>query len=148
LQRGAEHLDPQSGDTGLVSRENVDLALRGIDAFNRRDWDAFVALVDEEVVSESRLVAVEGGYHGHEGLRRWWEDLLDVFPDYVLEVEEMRDLGDVTLGHMRGRAHGAGSATPLIDVFWQAVRWRDGKIVWWRNCATEEEALRAIGLHA
>jgi predicted ester cyclase len=54
-----------------MSRKNVELALAFADAFNRRDWDAFVALVDDEVEIESRLVAMEGGYHGLEGLRRW-----------------------------------------------------------------------------
>ena len=32
-------------------------------------WDAFVALADDGMEVESRLVAMEGGYHGHEGLR-------------------------------------------------------------------------------
>jgi hypothetical protein len=26
------------------------------------------------------------------------------------------------------------------------MRWRDGKLVWWRNCSTEAEALEAVGL--
>ena len=84
-----------------MSQENVELYRGSVQAFNRRDWDAFLALVDEEVEIESRLVAIEGGYHGHEGLRRWWDDFLGAFPDYTLDIEELRDLGDVTLGHIR-----------------------------------------------
>jgi hypothetical protein len=61
-------------------------------------------------------------------------------PDYAVEVEEMRDLGDVTLARIRGWDHGAASATPVVDPFWQPLRWRDGKCVWWRNCSTEAEA--------
>jgi hypothetical protein len=26
------------------------------------------------------------------------------------------------------------------------VKWRDGKVIWWRNCLTEAEALEAAGL--
>jgi SnoaL-like domain len=129
-----------------MSQENVDLMLEFYDAFNRRDWDAFVPLVDDEVEIESRLVAMEGGYHGHEGLRRWWDDFLGAFPDYSLDIEELRDLGDVTLGHLRGWGHAADSTTPLVDSEWHPVRWRDGKVVWWRNCLTEAEALEAAGL--
>jgi SnoaL-like domain len=129
-----------------MSRENVELYYRSVDAFNRRDWDAFRSLIDEEVEVESRLVAMEGGYHGHAGLRRWWDDFLGAFPDYTIEVEQLRDLGDVTLSHLRGWGRGADSAAPIIDPSWQPVRWRDGKVVWWRNCSTEAEALEAIGL--
>ena len=129
-----------------MSQENVKLMMASYDAFNRRNLSAFLALVDEAVEIESRLVAMEGGYHGHEGLRRWWDDFLGAFPDYTLEIEELRDLGDVTLGHIRGRGHAAESATPLLDPFWHPVRWRDGKVVWWRNCSTEAEALAAAGL--
>lgn len=129
-----------------MSRENVELGLRALDAFNRRDWDAFLVLMDDEVEIESRLVAMEGGYHGHEGLRRWWNDFLGAFPDYTAEPAEIRDLGEVTLAHMRGWGHSAGSDAPLVDPFWQPVRWRDGKCIWWRNCSTEEEALEAVGL--
>jgi ketosteroid isomerase-like protein len=129
-----------------MSQENVELAYRAYDAFNRRDWDAFVLLSDPEIEIESRLVIMEGGYHGHEGLRRWWENFLGAFPDYTCEVEELRDRGDVTLGHIRGWGHAAASDAPLVDPFWQPIRWRDGRCVWWRNCSTEAEALEAAGL--
>jgi SnoaL-like domain len=129
-----------------MSQENVDLMLEFFDAFNRRDWDAFVALNDDEVEVESRLVAIEGGYRGHEGLRRWWDDFFGAFPDYTVDIEELRDLGDVTLGHLRGWGHAADSATPVVDPSWQPVKWRDGKVIWWRNCLTEAEALEAAGL--
>jgi len=129
-----------------MSQENVKLAQAMADAFNERDWDAFSALTHEEIDVESRLVAMEGAYHGQEGLRRWWDNFLGAFPDYTLETEELRDLGDVTIAHMRGWGHGADSATPLIDPFWMPLRWQDGKCVWWRNCSTEEEALEAAGL--
>ena len=56
-----------------MSKENVDLAHRSIDAMNRRDLDAYLALMDEDVEAVSRIVAVEGGMHGHDGIRRWWE---------------------------------------------------------------------------
>jgi hypothetical protein len=45
-----------------MSRENVDLYLRAIDAYNRRDLEAVVELMDENVEAESRFAAIEGGY--------------------------------------------------------------------------------------
>ena len=129
-----------------MSRENVELARQSYDAFNQRDLDAFLALTDDQVQVESRLAAVEGGYHGHEGVRRWWNDFLGAFPDYTIEVEEVRDLGAVTITRFIARAHAAASGTPLIDRVWQPTRWRAGKFVWWTVCRTEAEALEAVGL--
>jgi hypothetical protein len=65
-----------------MSRKNLDLTLLMYEVFNRRDLDAMLALMHDEVEIESRLVALEGCYHGHEGVRRWWNNLLDGLPDY------------------------------------------------------------------
>ncbi len=129
-----------------MSRENVDLALLMYEAFNRRDLDRFLALMHDEVEIEPRLGALEGDYRGHEGVRRWWSSLLDVLPDYTAEVEELDDLGEMTLGQIRGTAHGAASFAPVVETWWQSISWRDGRCIWWRNFATEAEACETIGL--
>ena len=79
-----------------MSQENVELAHRGVDAFNRRDLGAFLALMAADVEAGSRLAAMEGGYHGHDGIRHWWQNLLDAIPDYTLETVEARELGNLT----------------------------------------------------
>ena len=60
-----------------MPRENVDLALRMCEGFNRRDLDAMLALMHDEIEIEPRLGALEGDYRGHKGVRRWWSNLLD-----------------------------------------------------------------------
>jgi ketosteroid isomerase-like protein len=127
-----------------ASQANVELVRRAFEAFNRRDRDAFLALMADDVEAESRLAAFEGGYHGHEGTMRWWDSVLETFPDYAPQIEEARDLGDATVVRFLARGHSAGSSTPLIDPAWHAARWRDGRCVWWRICGTEAEALEAI----
>ena len=129
-----------------MSQENVEAYKRAIEAFNRRDLDTILALAHEEVVVEPRFAAMEGGHRGHDGVRRWWENLLEVLPDFQLEVGKVRDLGEVTLARIHARGHGAGSAAPLDEVIWQVGRWRNGKYTWWRNCMTEAEALEAAGV--
>jgi ketosteroid isomerase-like protein len=128
-----------------MSQENGELAQQAFDAFNRRDMGAFLALMDADVEAVSRLVAMEGGYHGHDGIRHWWQNLLDAFPDYILETVEARELGNLTLATLRSRGHGADSDTPFVDTVWVAVEWRDKKVVWWGAFATEDEALAAVG---
>ena len=127
-----------------MSRENVELAYRLYDAVNRRDLDALLALTDEEVELVSVLVAVDGDYHGHEGFRRWWENVFQAFPDYMAEAGEIRDLGDVTLASLRIRGHGLGSGAPIDQPLFQLVQWRRAKALHLESFRSEAEALQSL----
>ena len=130
-----------------MSGENVELYRRGIEAFNRRDLEAFLALADPDVVGISRVLAIEGGsYRGHDGTREWWKELLDVFPDFRIEVVWVRDAGNMTVSELRNSAHGEGSAAPLEESVWQVSEWRDGRVIRWQMHESEQEALEAAGL--
>ena len=129
-----------------MSEHNVDLYRRGIEAFNRRDLEAFLALADPDVVGISRVLAIEGrSYHGHDGTREWWEGLLGVFPDFTIEVVWVRDAGDLTVSELRNSAKGEGSAA-LAELVWQVSEWRDGRVVRWQMHESEQDALDAAGL--
>ena len=129
-----------------MSQENVESVYRAFDAFNRRDLDAYLELLDPAVEFRSLLVDMENSYHGHEGIRRNWHEVLAVSPDFTLEVVEVRDLGDATLTKLVARGHGAGSDIPLEQALWSVARVRGEKVVSIANFATEAEALEAVGL--
>ena len=129
-----------------MSQENVELARRFYDCVNRRDLDAWLAITDEEAELVSILVAVEGGYHGHEGFSRWWENVFDNFPDYTIEVGEVRDVGELTLADIRLRGHGSESDAPIDQPLAQMIEWRSGKAIRVESFRTEAEALEAAGL--
>jgi ketosteroid isomerase-like protein len=129
-----------------MSRENVELARGTVDAFNRRDLDALLALVDEDVECVPVVASIEGHYHGHAGIRRWWESLFEGFPDFTVEILEAHDLGDLTVGVVGYRAHGAASDAPIEQRFWLVAKWRNRKVVWWQTFRSEAEALEAVGL--
>jgi ketosteroid isomerase-like protein len=131
-----------------MSQEYVELHRRAIDAFNRRDLDAFLALTDPDVEFISRIVELEGGgpYRGHDGVRRWWEDLFGVFPDFSAEVEEVQDLGDVTVTRVRQHSQGVESDAPADQTQWIVTEWRHKKGIWWRVFLSEAEAIDAAGL--
>jgi ketosteroid isomerase-like protein len=91
-----------------------DLAQRSIDAYNRRDPDAFTAVWRSDCEWHPFLTArVEGdpGYHGHNGLRAWFEDLDEMFEDAHGELGDIRLIGDrvVGLGHLSVRGRGSGA---------------------------------------
>ena len=126
-----------------MSQENVELVYRILDAFNRRDLGTFLGLIDPEVEFTTRVVRVEGEphYHGHDGIRDWWQDLLATFPDFSIEAIEVRDLGENTLINAHIRGHGGDSDAPFEQRIWQANGWRNGKLVWWHTFDNEAEAL-------
>lgn len=119
---------------------------QSMDAANRRDLDAFLALMDEQIEVISRIVAVEGGLSGHDGVRRWWEGWFGAFPDYTLEWIDAQEIGDVVIAAARAVTHGARSEVPLEDRIWIAIEWRDGKAIWWQVFTSETEAVEAAEL--
>jgi ketosteroid isomerase-like protein len=129
-----------------MSQENVELTHRATDAFNRRDLDALLAVMDDDVEIVPRAVAMEGRYHGHEGVLRWQQNLYDVFPDWHAEPLEVRDFGDFTWAAARIRGRGGESGVPVDQVIWLVGEWHNGKLVRYSSHDSEAEALEAVGL--
>jgi ketosteroid isomerase-like protein len=128
-----------------MSQENVEAFRQAVGAVRRGDLDAYLALLDPDV-EFAPLGAIRPSYRGHDGVRRWWEDLFGVAPDFSLDVDEERDLGDMLLVALRVHGHGRSSGVPVEQRVWQLVKFRDGKLVWWRSYETERQALEAAGL--
>jgi len=131
-----------------MSEENVELQHRVIDDFNRRDLDAYLALVDPNVEFTPYEVSVQGGdpYRGHDGVRKWWRDSFAVLRDLRAEVYEVRDLGSITLVRGCLRGQGAESGAAFERTMYLVAEWRTRKIVWWGAFASEADALEAAGL--
>lgn len=129
-----------------MSQENMALTRRAFQAFEDRDLDGLLAVLDDDVEAFPILAGMEGGYHGHDGIRRWWAALLDTFPDFDAKIVELHDIGDLTITVLRLRGHGAESATPVDATAWQVTNFRHGKCIGWRVYTSEREALEAAGL--
>jgi ketosteroid isomerase-like protein len=116
------------------------------DAYNRRDPDAFAALWNPDCEWHPFLTArVEGdpGYHGHNGLRAWFEDVDEMFSEMHVELERYREVGDrlLVLGEMTAVASGSG-APVKSDVAW-VVEPRGEKLQRGWSYQSHEEAERA-----
>ena len=101
------------------------------------------------MVFTTLVLGLEGGGpdRGHKGIRRWWERLFGVFPDFTSEIEEIRDLGDVTVMRVRQRGQGIESDAPTDQMAWLVTETGPNKTaVWWGAFQTEAEALEAAGL--
>jgi ketosteroid isomerase-like protein len=131
-----------------MSERNVELNRRLTEAFNARDLDAMLALIDPSCEWHSAFAAVfGGGYRGRDGVRRWHRDLEESWGDKIrVEPEAYFDLGEHTLAfsvlHGRGQHSGAEVAMPAAHV----IRWRDGLLVYFKAYGDREEALRDLGV--
>ncbi len=129
-----------------MSQENVEVVHATFEAFQARDLDAFLGYMDPEVEYRSLVLEVEGVYHGHEGIRSWWESVLAVFPDWSPQIAEARDLGDRVVARVRAEGHGTGSGIPLERDIWHMADVRDGRLKSAAFFRTEQEALEAAAL--
>ena len=131
-----------------MSEENVERGHRVTAAINRHDIDAALALIDPDVELIPRLMEVDGGgsYRGHDGVRSWRESLFGVWPNFKSEVDEVRDLGDVTVARTRMSGQGIASQAVTDQTSWVVTEWRDGKAIWISVFQSEAEALEAAGL--
>ncbi len=126
----------------------MEIVKRGIDAFNRRDVDAFAEVTSIDLELSTALArTVEGGsYRGREGIDTYFADLRDTWDEVRILGDEFRDLGDrvLVLGRLEGR--GKGSGVPVKASWGMISEFRDGKTSRIRTYLDHDEALRAAGL--
>jgi len=126
-----------------VASERLDLARRGIEAYNRGDLDALAGFLSEDVVAiVPDGMANAGVYHGHEGFRRMMAAWDEAWEEFRIDVEDIVEEGDALVVQVlqHGRGRGSGVKTTMQAVYLFHVR--DGLLCGWRWCQTREEALR------
>jgi ketosteroid isomerase-like protein len=131
-----------------MSQENVDTeeALRvAFHALNQGDLDGFLDLIDPEVEFTSMIAEAEGEtFHGHEGVKRWWELVRNAFTDVRWDYLVVQ--ADADRGVTKVLIEGTLGGVQVGQTMWQATVARDGKAIWWGFFRTEAEALEAVGL--
>jgi ketosteroid isomerase-like protein len=92
------------------------------DAFNKRDPEAWNVAWNGDCEWHPFLTAREEGdpgYHGHNGIRAWFEDVDEMFSEIHVELETYREVGDrlLVLGEMAATTRGTG-AEVSSEVAW------------------------------
>ncbi len=130
-----------------MSRQNVEIVRKAIDAVNRGDLDAWLGFLSPEVVWESGpLVGFRDVYRGRAEARKWIALLLEVF-DAHLEVDEITALSDDRVFlETTARGRGRGSGAPVEHTSWEVSWLADGLITRRQVFWTRDEALEAAGL--
>jgi ketosteroid isomerase-like protein len=129
-----------------VARENVEIV--------RRWWASVEAgdlpfnLTDENVrIDNIEQPVVQGAFHGHDGLRRWWQDFTEALADIHHEVLDSTALdAERVLAEIRSQGHFRETGLP-IDLRWASIfSLRNGKVVHAAGYLSAREALKAVGL--
>jgi ketosteroid isomerase-like protein len=135
-----------------MSRENVEVARRAFEAFNRTYAEGTPDLYEfldpnVEWVPLSTLL-MRTRYHGHDGVREWMEESKRDWTTFEVRPERFLDVGgDRVLAIGSWRAQGSKGGVPLD--FPQAswlTQWRNGKVVLLQTFTDRGEALEAAGL--
>src|SRR6476620_1755625 len=129
-----------------MSQENVRAFQAMVQAINRGDIDGLLRFAAEDVEFLAYRSVMEGGYRGHEGLRRYLADTAQTFEVFQLDHHDVRELGDqvvaVGTAHIRGRGGGVETDIPTAGV----ASFRGGKMTRWEDFGDGQKALKAVGL--
>jgi ketosteroid isomerase-like protein len=132
-----------------MSQENVELVRRFEKSWARRDLDAALECVHDDLEFDwsDSMGPFVGTYKGRAGLTRFWTDMLEAWEQFSPEIEEIFDCGSdrlITLDVVRARGKGSG-----IDMEARgAMLWtmQEGKIARVKMFQTKDEALEAVRL--
>jgi ketosteroid isomerase-like protein len=117
------------------------------EAINAGDPDAAVALSDPEIDFLSVLAVSGRAYRGHDGVRRYFEDVASAWQEWRVEVHRVDEAPDgrvviaMTM-HFRGKESGAAFSDRTAHV-WTL---REGKLLRNEPYRDPEQALRAVSL--
>ena len=133
-----------------MSRENVEVVRRWVEAYNGRAVESLMALSTSDVEFRSRFAGIESGgvFRGYPGIVEYFKVIEDAYEHFDLIPDEYIDAGAavVVMAHAdwRGRESGAAARTPVFPVAWL----RAGEVFRVETFADEQAAREAVGLSA
>ena len=128
-------------------QENVEVAARLYDLYERGDIDGMLAGMDPDLEFDvSDRLPDEGVFRGREAYRSFLERTFDIWAEFRVEVEELLDAGDAVVALIRSVGVGHGSGVEVEERIAHVAWMRDGTPYRVKVCADRERALEAAGL--
>ena len=132
-----------------MSEENVEMIRQGYAAFARGDVAFILGLMDDAVdwtPAIAPLLGV-GPVHGKQALEHFLTvDIAEGFVDFNAAPVSVEDCGDAVLVQVHYSGAGKSSGAPVDLEAFGLFKFRDGKVVEFRDYETKAEALEAAGL--
>jgi ketosteroid isomerase-like protein len=133
-----------------MSQANVELVRGSWEAWERGDMEAIFAFYDPAIVWDQTYAGtadMPSLYHGHDGIRRFFRDVLAPFESYYAHAEEFIDAGEAVVVRFRQGGRGKQSGAEVeMQPYWLVYRLRNGRVVRIEVYNDQGEALKAAGL--
>src|SRR3954454_2747064 len=133
-----------------MSQENVEIVRREYEALAARDWVAIAEIWHPDIELEADESAPGAGlYRGLDEITRFFDTWSELYSEYQVEAEEIRDAGDrlVVMERFAGRGlKGSGSEAWLEGRLFRLIIFKNGKIWRVKEYPTWAAALEAAGL--
>lgn len=126
-----------------MSRENVEIVLRLLDAAERDDLAGALTFLDPDLEWVPLRAATEGAYHGHDGYEKFVADTNESFEVFEPHFE-LRDLGERVLAWGTISVRGAGSGIEMQVPVGGIFDFRGGRIARWQDFGSKEKALEVV----
>jgi ketosteroid isomerase-like protein len=130
-----------------MAEDNIGIVRLAHGRLNEGDIDGLIELCDPdfELDMSARTLNPET-YQGHEGIRRFYREVREVWEEFRWEPLRLVDAGDkvVVLLHSHGRGRGSGLEMARDAAMVWTVR--EGRAVALRFYTDQGEALKAAGL--
>ena len=130
-----------------MSRENVEIVNRVLEALNSGDLDTLLALQDAEwegfIPAEYPMA---GTWRGRDGLRAFADEWLDAWEEFRVTPEDFTTGDEAVLATVHYWGRGRGSGVEVTERWHYAYRLRAGKVLSWRPYAHRADALADLGL--
>ncbi len=131
-----------------MSEENVELMRRVAEAANKKDASVLHELLAPGIFWNVKQTAPDlvGVYHGIEEVLRFFVRWEQAWAEWDWAYPEMQAIGDTVLARMHVWGCGRSSGVESENDIWQLWTFRGGKVIYYEDFPTREDALKAAGL--
>jgi ketosteroid isomerase-like protein len=110
--------------------QNVETVRCAHEALNTGEVEALVALCDANFrLDMSDRVFNPAVYEGHEGIRRFYSEVRQVWESYIWQPEELTEAGPIVVALLRSTARGRGSGVAVESETAMVWSIRAGRLV-------------------
>jgi len=138
----AERRPPSEAGRPPTREEASSLAEAYVAAYNDRDLEAMIAVLDESIVSHPSKLGGARKHEGHAGVRAWWEAMASNEQWYEVLIREIRQISRdqvAILGEIQDRGE-------PISPWCAVIRIGNGLITESHSYLSEADLLDELGL--